>query len=54
MNDQTVINESFNAFCKAEAIWLDDAAFFHVLSHIVYPDQPWWTWRISSTEHANP
>ena len=38
------LNKSFTAFCKAEANWLDDAAFFHVLSHIVYPDQPWWTW----------
>ena len=41
---QANIQENFTAFCQAESSWLDDAAFFHVLSHIIYPEQSWWDW----------
>ncbi|MBI5546835.1 MAG: 4-alpha-glucanotransferase, partial [Deltaproteobacteria bacterium] len=38
-----VDRERFDAFCEAEAGWLDDWALFAAVKK-AYNGQPWWTW----------
>ncbi len=38
------LQRSFKEFCHEEAYWLEDAAYFNILSTVAYPHQPWWTW----------